>query len=65
MMLEKLIKSNRNPEVWLQIKNDLETRAKKDYDLKYIEGINIDLAKDTIFDVRKKVAQDDIELAKH
>ena len=61
---EKLIKSNRNPEVWLQIKNDLETRAKKDYDSKYTEGINIDLAKETIFDVRKKVAQDDIELAK-
>lgn len=60
----ELIKSNKNPETWLKIKNDLANRAQTDLDSKYTTGVDIDLAKNTIFDVRKKVAQDDVDLAK-
>ena len=60
----ELIKSNKNPETWLKIKNDLANRAQTDLDSKYTTGVDIDLAKNTIFDVRKKVAEDDVELAK-
>lgn len=60
----ELIKSNKNPETWLKIKNDLALRAQNDLDSKYTTGVDIDLAKNTIFDVRKKVAEDDIDLAK-
>ena len=42
----------------------LTLRAQTDLDSKYTTGVDIDLAKNTIFDVRKKVAQDDVELAK-
>ena len=60
----KLIESNKNPETWLEIKNELANRAQTDLDSKYATGVDIDLAKNTIFDVRKKVAQDDVDLAK-
>jgi hypothetical protein len=60
----ELIKSNKNPETWLKIKTDLANRAQTDLDSKYTTGVDIELAKNTIFDVRKKVAQDDVELAK-
>lgn len=60
----KLIESNKNPETWLEIKNELANRAQTDLDSKYTTGVDIDLAKNTIFDVRKKVAKDDVDLAK-
>ena len=60
----ELIKSNKSPDTWLKIKNELSVRAQNDLDSKYTTGVDIDLAKNTIFDVRKKVAEDDVDLAK-
>ena len=61
----KLIESNKNPDTWLEIKADLKKRATADNDSKYTTGIDIDLAKNTIFDIRKKVSLDDFDLAKN
>lgn len=60
----KLIESNKNPDTWLEIKEDLKKRATADNDSKYTTGVDIDLAKNTIFDIRKKVSTDDFDLAK-
>jgi len=60
----KLIESNKDPEVWFNIKAELKTRAQNDTDSKYATGIDKDLGVNTFYELRKNIAKDNVDLAK-
>lgn len=60
----KLIESNKDPEVWFNIKKDLTSRYQNDTDSKYTTGIDKDLGVNSFFELRNNIAKDNVDLAK-